>query len=442
MCIPKNFKAIILLVFNFISMICFNAQSQAKEIDSISKLIEVNYVRGETNPNITLKHLTALYYTSKQAGYYKGQVYSIFEEARIYHLNGNFDAALNKINEGINIAKERKDYNSLCRILLIYQRVLLQLDHLNASKKILLKAEEYNQLISSTEDQKINNIYLLIARADLLSLNETHTIDPEVIKLKKLAYSECIKISNRNRLKKATVIFTLESLTLSLINSNEIKDSEKYSLMIDNLLLRFPDDALIIQNLIIKGHLESSSKNYGKAIAFYKLALTRSKKNNNTYRQHEIYSMIASSYRELHDFEKSADFSKKYKLLLDSIDYVKKKSGDVNFINGINQKVFETNEKKSVLNNFHFLAVITIILFIVVAVYIYLKKLNKKEGLDNNSTLTELYTTQNHPVDHSSPNLQKDLQTNVQSEDVKKLVLLAKEDTNTFYVEFQNIYFI
>ncbi|MFP3671017.1 hypothetical protein SB717_38695, partial [Priestia sp. SIMBA_032] len=77
-----------------------------------------------------------------------------------------------KISEGIDLAKSEKKYNFLCRFLLIYQRLLLELDHLQASKDILYKAIEYNGLVELTEDKVTNNVYILLAKADILAIND------------------------------------------------------------------------------------------------------------------------------------------------------------------------------------------------------------------------------------------------------------------------------
>ena len=233
-------KIFVIFIVFFFPSIVVNAQNERKEIDSISRLIENNYAVGDSNPNLTLKHITALYYASRYASYYEGQMKAVFEEARIYYLNGNFDAALNKINEGIDLAKSHNDNNMLCRIILIHQRVMLQLDHLNASKNMLAQAERYNTLISSKEDQKINDIYILVAKADLLVINEDHSKIDDAIQLKKIAYSQSQNIPNSNKLKKATELFTLGSLTASLVAGQKIAEAKKYSLLTDHLLLTFP----------------------------------------------------------------------------------------------------------------------------------------------------------------------------------------------------------
>lgn len=418
-----------------------NAQSGNKEIDSISKLIEKNYVAGDLNPNLTLKHVTALYFMSKEAKFYSGHVTAVFEEARIYYFNGNFDSALAKINEGINLAKAHEDYNMLCQFLLVYHKVLLQLDHLSASKQILTQAEKYNKYVASKDDRLINTIYILLSKADLLIINEDFRHAEQVISLKKLAYSQSLKISDVDKYKKATIIYSLESLTTSLARFEKVAEARECITIIDRYLSTFPDDAFTIQSLIIKGMTEQASENNKMAVNYYNQALIRSKKNNNTYKQYEIYAMISSCYGELKDYKNATVFSKKYKHLVDSIDIVKKRSGDVDFINKINHKVFDRGEKQSVSN----IAIIIIIsvVFLISGTAVLYHKINSRKKIIKNETVPKLdnsrssldYLKNTEIIKTNTEN-----HSNIKPEVTKELVALAKEDINTFFIEFQKVH--
>jgi tetratricopeptide (TPR) repeat protein len=428
----------IFLVF-FIFFTNVYAQKSSKEIDSVSQLIKKNYATGDLNPNLTLKHVTALYYMSKASKYYPGLITSIFEESRIYYFNGNFDSALAKINEGIDLAKAHDDYNMICQFLLVYHKVLLQLDHLSASKKILKDAEAYNTLVTSKDNHHINTIYILISKADLLVIDEGSDHVEQVLELKKQAYLEALKINDSDKYKKATLIYSLESLAASLARFEKVSEARKYIIIIDQYLLTFPDDAFTIQNLIIKGMTEHAAQNYDQAVNYYTQALIKSKKNNNTYKQYEIYAMISASYGELKDFEKATDFSKKYKHLVDSIDIVKKKSGDVNFINKLNQKV--SNDQDSdfgIAKNIGFISICIVLLLLIVLIYVLNQKKNRTVSLEKKSTIP----AKNQLITESSIEI-SDFKNNnsfTQPETIKQLVLLAKEDINTFYIEFKKTY--
>ena len=144
--------------------------------------------------------------------------------------------------------------------------------------------------------------------------------------------------------------------------------------------------------------------------------------------------MIAAAYAETNDFKNSASFSKKYKHLLDSLDLVKKRSGDVNFINRINQKVSDTSEKKSFLKDKAFpITVASIILLLLMAI-IFFRKQDKKK------TVSELITPENIAIPQNDIGPHETLQTDIQPDTIKTLVFLAKEDINTFYIEFQKTY--
>jgi tetratricopeptide (TPR) repeat protein len=428
----KILKTFSLFLVFFIFPMDGYAQDHRKEIDSISKLLLNNYAKGDQNPNLTLKHVTSLYYLSKEAKFYQGQVGAIFEEARIYYFNGHFDSALAKISEGIDLTKAKGDDTMLCRFLLVYQKVLLQLDHLSAATQILKEAERYNEKVTSKEDKLINDIYILSSQADLLILNKNLTDIEKIIQLKNQAYSKSLKISNSNYLKKATILYSLESLTASLAHFGKVAEARKFMKIIDQHLSTFPDDAFTIQSLIIKGMIESAAKNPEKAVGYYTQASIKAQKNNNTYKEYEIYAMISASYAEMKDFEKATSFSKKYKHLIDSIDIVKKKSGDVNFINKINQKI---NSKKTVSdNNLYFIIFLVAAIILVILFFIY-KIRRKKKNTEYPPSISDGSVDTPSEVKQNQENLQHNT-----SENVKELVVLAKEDINAFYIEFQKVY--
>ncbi|ASW73251.2 hypothetical protein IQ37_09225 [Chryseobacterium piperi] len=439
----KILKTSIFFIVFFIFYLDVRAQNSSREIDSISQLLEKNYRNGDTNPGHTLKNATILYYLSREKKFYPGQINSIFEEVKLSQLNGDFDSALTKINEGIDLARSQNDYNMVCRILLLYQKVLLQLDHLSTAKHILERAESYNHLVKNKEDKLINGIYITLAKADLLTINESFDENrvKEVIKLKKQAYSECLKISDTHKFKKATVIYTLGSLADSLACFNKIDEAKSYLDIIDRFLISFPDDTFIIQNLITKGVVEKALGNYPTAIGYFSKAIADSEHDHNRSRQNELYSMLADTYDKMKDFEKATSYSKKYMRLVDSVDLVKKKSGDVNFINKINLKVSDNKETRNIgiLN----VAVgVGLVILAGLAIFFYRRKSKNKKNED-----VAEYKVKDEIQDDIRPekyepeiNMNENNSLNTKSENTKELILLAKEDINAFYIEFQKVY--
>ncbi|ASK29633.1 hypothetical protein CEY12_05725 [Chryseobacterium sp. T16E-39] len=413
------------------------AQTSTKEIDSVGQLLEKNYLKGDNNPGLTLKNATVLYYLSKEKEFYPGQVYSIFEEVKLYHLNGDFDSALSKVNEGLDLAKKENDDNMICRILLLYQRVLLQLDHLSAAKYILERAEDYNKSVKIKEDKLINDVYIQLAKAELLTIREyfdEKTIN-EIIKLKKFAYSESLKIKDSNSYKKVTVIYTLESLAVSLARFKKIDEARKYSQIIDQFLISYADDTFLVRSLIIKGIIEKQVKNYSLAIDYFSKAIVDSQKDHNRYEQYEVYAMMAECYDGMKDFENATYFSKKYKRIVDSVDLVKKKSGDVNFINKINLKVSDKNETETIQTSDIIIGVGAIFSAGLI-LFFYLKN-NRKKKVNSSQKEIKKVAISSKPDEEI---LTDNTILNTTTESTKELILLAKEDINAFYIEFQKIY--
>ncbi|AZA54803.1 helix-turn-helix transcriptional regulator [Chryseobacterium sp. G0201] len=421
----KRIKRIFFPVIFFLFHNCFYAQKNyRKKIDSIKGLIEKSYLKGNFDENIILKNVTDLYYLSRENNFQEGQIISLFEQAKIYFINGDLNRTLAKINEGIDLAKSKKDYNSLCRFLLIYQDLLFKIDYLNSSKQILTKAQEYNDLVKSHEEKSINDIYILLGKADLLAINENVININEIILLKKQAYTEALKIKDSNKLKRLTLIYTLESLTESLVKFGKTHEAKKYINNTDILLRAYPSEGLVIQNLIIKGNIENANQNYEEAIKYFSLAISKAKKSRNAYILYEIYPLISESYEGLNSPEKSKIYCLAYKQILDSIDIVKDRTSDINYIDSIGYKVLNKNKQNRAVK---FLLIITIVILGILSIIILSKiklKTKKQElNLPKTETLPE--------IEFSSAK---------ETETTKELVVLAKKDINTFYLEFQKHY--
>jgi len=419
--LKNTFLLVFLIVF---PSIIFGQKIYKKQIDSIGKLIEKSYLHGTSNPDLLLKNITDFYYLSREANYPEGQIMSLFEEAKMYYTAGEWDAALIKINEGIDLASRESDYNMLSRFALLQQRLLLDLDHLNASRKILAKAEEYNKLVTSEDDRHINHIFILLAQADIIVIKEDHIDQNQIVSLKKQALEEVGQLSVSNLYRNATEMFTLVSLTWSLTYLKDHEEAEKYSAILDQKSLKFKSEPLFAFNLIIKGRIANNQQNYPLAIQYLTEALDRSGKVEHFIRLMKIYPMLSESYAGMKDYEKANYYSGKYKRLVDSIDIIKKRSGDVTFVNEINNKIF--NLKKTIDYTWYYISggfVIAVLLG-----WLFYKKYDRK-ALKEVIPVSEVKVMESPiPIFENKPNT------------TKKLVQLAKEDINAFYIEFQKAY--
>jgi tetratricopeptide (TPR) repeat protein len=416
-----------------------SAQKSTKEIDSLTKLVEKNYIQGDNDPEKVLKYTTELYYLSRDAGYTPGQMNSVFEESRIYYLKGDFDTALNKISKGIDLAKSQQDYNMLCRFLLIYQKLLLQLDYLRESQNVLDKCKEINALVSQPEERHINMIYILLGQADLMVDNIGMSTDMKsVLSLKKKAYTEAIKINNSNKSKKITLIYTLEALAWSTALSDNLEEARKNTSQIDKLLLQYPNESLIVRNLITKGAIENKAQNYAMALGYFSESIKKSK--GNIYILHEVYPMISVSYGQLDDFKNSTIYSWKYKHVTDQINQIKKRSGDANIIYKINAKIFDKARNIPYINHrtFDILLVIVIICAGSYLVYknIYKIKIFLNSIFFRNKNIRER-AMQNEELSSIEAVTVPDLN---ELETTRSLIRALKEDVNLFYLEFQRAY--
>ncbi|WP_449397806.1 hypothetical protein [Chryseobacterium wanjuense] len=374
----KVLRIYLFFLLFFIFPCKFYSQKNAKKIDSIKKLIDESYYKGNIDKKDLTRYIADLYYLSKESGYAKGQSYSIFEEFRMYSVDGNFNIPLKKLEEGIDLAQSQKDYNTLCRLLLLYQKLIFQLNYLTESKQVLSKCEDYNKLVDDKEEQRINTIYILLAKGNILTNNEGLSRDMNlVLSLKKQAYNESLKISNYNKRKKYIVINVLESLAWSTALSENLAEARKLTHQTDELLIKYSNNDLIIQNLITKGAIENIAKNYELAIRYLSEVISLAKQNHDSNTLYDVYPMISASYGQLKDYERSTLYSWRAKHLADSIGAVKQKLNDTLVINLINKKIF--NKEKENSNNATIL--VLIIAIILIEILLYYKKPPKEKNL-------------------------------------------------------------
>ncbi|KPH14775.1 tetratricopeptide repeat protein [Chryseobacterium sp. ERMR1:04] len=420
------FIRLFLLCIIFCTVTLFFSQKKNSKIDSINRLIDQNYYNGNVTQKDFGEYVTHLYYLSKESKNVESQLSSIVEEARISYSYGDFNMALKKISEGVQLAETNKDYNILCHLLLVYQRVLLRLDRLHESESILKKCNYYNKLIPIKSDRDINDIYILLGRAD-------HMVNTEglsnhmnlVLSLKKQAYSKAQSLQNSDKYKKTTIIRVLQSLAWSQALAEKLPEARKNIIVIDRLLEVYPNEELVLKNYMIKGAVENIDHRYEQAIENFSLAIAKSKQNRNTYNLYEIYPMISASYGQLGDFKKAVDYSWHFKHLSDSIHLSNRRSDNSNLINTITSKIPSANNK--IFDKGTIVVIIVFSLFVIFGSFLFFYK-RKLLLLYHKFTIRRDKTKPKTDVDGSKPVI------------VRNLVELAKQDINTFYVEFHHAY--
>lgn len=411
---------------SFLLLILFSNDlfTQEANIRNLENLISKRYFTGNMSDENTIVELTDLYYLSKNERYIPGQIYSLYEQSRIFCDEGKFKQSLEKTAEGIDLAKKQKDYNMLCRLLLVYQKNLIRLEKPQNSKNILAKSEEYNKLNTSPADQQINNIYILLAKARLMVDAENVAKEmSSVIALKRQAYSDALKIDNSSQYKNYTIIFTLESLAWSLALSSKIAEADQLTKKIDQLLKSYPDENLMIENLVIKGAVNNVAGDYKIALKYLFMAQEGSKQREDSYRLYEIYPSISAAFGQIKDFENSTAYSWQYNRLADSLTVERGKINE-NLIHKIDAEIHQKEDNNPWIIIVLLLAVLTGVLFFVLGKYRHflIKYFRKKTGI---SVLKS-----NYPI----------LTSDLEIENTKKLIKLAKEDINAFFVEFNKIY--
>ncbi|KPH14773.1 hypothetical protein AMQ68_04830 [Chryseobacterium sp. ERMR1:04] len=406
----------------FTCSILFSQQN--KKINRLTGILDQRYSKGEISQKDLLKYMTDLYDLSKYEGFVEGQLKSIIETAKINYDYGYFNASLKKINEGVAIAKLEKNSMALCRLFLIYQRILIKLDQFHESQDALKKCEYYNSLVSENDERDINHIFILLGKAELLvDANGLSKDMDTVVSLKREAYSQAMLLRDNDKYKKFIVINTLESLAWSLALAEKLSEAREVVIKIDDLLMKYPNEEFITQSFVIKGAIENISKDYQQAIKYFSIVIERSAKNRNTYNFFEITPMISASYGQIGDFEEATKYSWKYAHLLDSINSANKKSNNITLIKNIN---LSAKDKQRVISDVN-----KMLLYGILVLIISIELLLFYQRIKRNSLVLPFITNKEDKFQ------KEEIDITIK---VMRLINFAKDDINVYYVEFQKIY--
>ncbi|WP_139263343.1 helix-turn-helix transcriptional regulator [Chryseobacterium carnipullorum] len=396
--------------------------------DSLKTLIASSY-RNDIfdNHKDVLRYSTELYYLAKNKNDQESIMFSLFEQSRIYFMENKYGVTLKKLSEGIKLAKKMKNYNMLCRFTLIYQKVLLHLDYNNNEIKVFInKCTEFNQHVKNKDDQHINTIYILVAKADSFLNNEGLCNDMDkVVTLKTQAFQESLKIKNNNPLKTFTQIYALQSLSWSCALARDFSRANSYLAITDSLLSKNPNYYFNVDCLITKGAIENIQRNHQKAIDYFEQAINKAENSQAIYQLYTVFPMISASYGELGDFRRGMEYSWKAKDMAEKLQQLRMEGHNVAVITSINAEIHHMENRSEIP---YILLIIGILILSVLSYYYFKKKhriipvsLEKLKDIDEGN-----YSERNISENDADNN--------------KKLVHLAKEDINTFYMEFEKNY--
>ncbi|HCD9236740.1 TPA: hypothetical protein NEG48_003788 [Elizabethkingia anophelis] len=425
-----NFNIKLFFVFTLVPFVVFG-QTRKKACDSLKALIVSSYKNDVfDNHKDILRYSTELYYISKSKNDKGGILFSLFEQSRIYFMENKYGVTLKKLNEGVILAKEMEDYNMLCRFMLIYQKVLTHLDYSKDEiKKLINQCIEFNNYVKNKDDKHINTIYILLAQADNYLNNEGLSNNmKEVIRLKILAYTESQKIKDDNPLKIFTQIYALQSLGWSCALARNFKDADHYLSITGILLAKNPNYYFSIDCLITKGAIENIKKNHMNAIYYFQKAIDNSEKSQAIFHLYTVFPMISASYGEINDYRNAMVYSWKAKDMAEKLRRLRIEGHNAAVIAHINLAIYQLDKKREVPYMF---IISSMLITLCGGSYYYLNKVKKKRF--NNVISTSL--SYSYPIDYYDINT---FESN--AEDNMKLINLAKEDINTFYIEFEKYY--
>lgn len=426
-----------LISFLFVSTFFVFLPANANNRDSLKILITNSYKSDIfDNHKDVLRYSTELYYLGKNKNDYDSMLFSLFEQSRLYLMENRYGITLRRLHEGIALAKKMSNYNMLCRFTLIYIKVLTQLDYNDKDTRTLInKCIEFNNYVNNEDDRRTNSIYILIAQADSYVNNEGLSENMNnVVALKIKAYNESLKLKNENPLKIFTQIYSLQSLSWSCALSRKFDYAKRYLDIIDSLLAKNPNYYFNVDCLITKGAIENINRNHLGAISYFKQAIEKSEKSQAIFQLYTVFPMISASYGELGDYKQGMEYSWKEKEMGERLRLLKIEGHNASIITKLNREIREVDNTKT---NKYLLVFSIGMLLLFITACIYIKLTKRKSNVKKIRTKLDLkyinFSEEPEKLVFDSDNL-------INSDDNKKLVNLAKEDINTFYIEFEKIY--
>lgn len=407
----------------FLCIIYFFAIGQTpeeKKIDSLFNTINrsVSSVVNKTSDE-ELNVCTEVYYKSKEKRYIKGQVNALVCMTEIYSNAGDTEKSLVSADEGIELAKNNKDYVLQLSVFLLMKGV--ELSKLGYFDESLKSYKEALSVIDSAPE-KLNNAKHFNKALIYFYINLSYERDRRTSLSRKekefyiqSAYKEALQITNDYPKKNYILTKSLQGLISAYTDWGELDKAEEYLKQADQISKRFQSSWPLTHHVLM-GTLERKRGDFAKAVAYYEAALELSKSYKLIYDQKLIYELLSECYHEMKDYKNESYFLAMNKKLSDSIDIAEKRASGYMFKK-------KTEEQK----NYNYLFIPGAIILLLIIVFVYYRRKNrfKKEEPVNFPDISEM----------SPLSGERDSNSNIQP-----LIEMAKSNNAAFYFQFKQVF--
>ncbi len=413
-------KKTILFFFIYCMFLAIGQSPEEKKIDSLFNTINrsVSSVVNKTSDE-ELNVCTEVYYKSKEKRYIKGQVNALVCMTEIYSNAGDTEKSLVSADEGIELAKNNKDYVLQLSVFLLMKGV--ELSKLGYFDESLKSYKEALSVIDSAPE-KLNNAKHFNKALIYFYINLSYERDRRTSLSRKekefyiqSAYKEALQITNDYPKKNYILTKSLQGLISAYTDWGELDKAEEYLKQADQISKRFQSSWPLTHHVLM-GTLERKRGDFAKAVAYYEAALELSKSYKLIYDQKLIYELLSECYHEMKDYKNESYFLAMNKKLSDSIDIAEKRASGYMFKK-------KTEEQK----------IITIYLFPELSFFyssLYLSITEEKTDLKKEEPVNFPDISEMSPLSG-----ERDSNSNIQP-----LIEMAKSNNAAFYFQFKQVF--
>jgi len=427
----QNFFIIFLLVC--ITTNCFSQKLTIKKIDSLCKILEDNDAFVNLGHKKILQLSNDVYINSKKNNYERGQLVALKKIIETDFNTNQLKDADSKIPEAIQLAEKLNDTQKLVSLIDYKAKYLIHLGFYKEAREKLNLALSLSTKISDKDKMYIMRASIFNDIGSVfeeLSAENKNNLDSLYYYVDR-AYVEAKMISTNNPKRNRLVAQYARVNGASLLYAGRYDDATKYFAEAEKLLLNEKDTRYIVPVYRFLGEVEYKKNHLEKSIDYFQKAIVLAEKSEYYTELVFLYPAIASPYKDLKNFEKSTYYLNLSRKLNEKIELQKK--SNVEKVSIENNK----EEKKESQLELYILAGLMIVLSIALGLYLRFKLKNKKtvntfeskqKNIIGDNNADSIEDTDKHPL------------KNIDAEQIKYLIDLARNNDESFYLKFLEVF--
>lgn len=422
------------ILFLFLFNFSFSQNNkEIRSIDSLWTIVNDKNAYAEKGSKEMLRLCTEIYYQSKNIDYDTGQLRSIIKSSTIYLDERNYNEALKKIPEGIELAEKSNSYLDWSNLLTIQGDINTELGYFQKARNSFKKALVITDKAPANDTKYASKsaIYYQIGNiCDSESENAAKN-DSALFYFHK-AYEESKKISSAYPVRKIYIAKYAAVLGAEYLDHNNIPQAERYLDEFPRLMNNEKNKASFITYYRIRGQIEIEKKNYPKAIEYFNQSIA-------LFKEYKLlpselaasYSGIAKAYQGNGDYKNEAFYLAESSKIKDSLLIADRKTVE---------KVPSEPQQKQYPANIFIIITFTVIA-IIFACYFFLfrkkKTIEKETAADSFENRQEDLMSNEIDTHHS---LEEEQLSTTESQELSHVIVLAQKNDKSFHLKFLELY--